>query len=141
MRTPIFVAAVAALALPTAASAADWWWTQSSDKSRSMIERSSIARNGAWATAWPQDFFVAPRGLNLFSARYLAQHDCARGEVTILSAQAFDGDGQPLAAPIPERRATGRDDLREICENDWSRATQVGDLDGEVRTWRLLNDN
>ena len=141
MRRSTLVTALAALALPAAATAADWWWTQSSDESRSMVERSSIARSGAWATAWLHDFFVSPRGINLFSARYLAQYDCARGEVTILSAQAFDGEGRPLRAPIPERRASKRDDLREVCENDWSRATQVGDLDGEVRTWRLLNDN
>lgn len=104
-----------------------------------MVERSSIARSGSWATAWLQDFYVSPRGLNLFSARYLVQHDCARRQATVLSAQAFDGDGRPVAAPVPDRRRTDGE-LREICENDWSAATKVTDVEDEVRTWRLLND-
>lgn len=140
MRTTLMIVCQLLLASPVAAS--DWWWTESSSNWRSMVERGSIARNGAWATAWLQDFFVAPKGANQFSARYLIQHDCARGEATVLSAQAFDGDGKPVAAPVSDRspgqHAAG---LREICENDWSGATRVNDLDGEVRLWRVSNDN
>ena len=103
MRITALIICLLSLASPVAASGGDWWWTQSAPSSRSMVDRGSIARNGAWATAWLQDFFVSPKGANQFSARYLIQHDCARGEVTVLSAQAFDGDGQPVTAPVVDR--------------------------------------
>lgn len=141
MRIAHAIAAFALLSLPAAASTVDWWWTRASDKSRSMVDRSSIVRSGSRATAWLQDFYLSPRGANLFSARYLVQHDCARREATVLSAQAFDGDGRPVPGAVPDRHRAADGDLRGICENDWSGATRVADVEGEVRIWRLLNDN
>jgi hypothetical protein len=142
MRIAPLAVCLLSLATPAAASGADWWWTQTAPGSRLMVERGSIARNGVWTTAWLQDFFVSPKGVNQFSVRYLIQHDCARGETMVLSAQAFDGDGQPLVAPITDRSPSRlADGLREICADDWSGATRVQDLDSEVRMWRLAHDN
>jgi hypothetical protein len=141
MRIARAFAAVALLMLPATVAAAEWWWVRDSDRVRSMVERSSIARSGSWATAWRHDFYLSPRGLNLFSARYLIQHDCARREATVLSAQAYDGEGRTLSTPVPDRGSLRADDLREVCANDWSRATRAADVEGDVRMWRLLNDN
>src|SRR5688500_4144184 len=133
------LAAFHLLAVPTAA-AANWWWVQKTPQVRSMVERSSVARQGGWATAWLHDFFLSPGDANQFSARYLVRHHCRSGEATVLSGQAYDGDGRLLPVPAPARPPAGREDLLALCDDDWSDAKPVRDAEHEVRMWRLLKD-
>jgi len=93
-----------------------------------------------WATAWFHDFFLSPGNANQFSARYLVRHDCESGGATVLSGEAFDGDGRPLPAPVPDRLPAKRVNWRAVCDNDWTDAKLVENPEHEVRMWRVLND-
>lgn len=128
------------LLVASTAATANWWWVQKTPQVRSMVQRSSVVREGVWATAWLHDFFLSPGDANQFSARYLVRHDCKSGQATVLSGQAYDGDGRLLSAPAPARPPIERRDLLALCDDDWSEAKLVQDAEHEVRMWRLLKD-